>query len=173
MTNLHDIVEGILQHPDDTFRQLVLADWLDDHGDDGRSGWLRFAHQLSASKWPVSKEIGFINNYALALQRLSSRRGGPQLGWIGRLASWDTVQTNYGVSVADLLEQPELRNIQERRLQLCGIEVPLIGTPTITQLLGGANDAARTIFADRVYMESAARFFDSILLPRSVPTSPI
>lgn len=173
MTDLHAFVEGILQHPDDTVRQLILADWLEEHGDDGRSGWLRFAHKLAATDWPASKATGFINNYALALQRLSGRRGGRRLGWIGRLASWNAVRTDYGVAVADLFEQPELRMVQERRLQLCGIDVPLIGTPTITQLLGGANDAARTIFADRIYMESAARFFDSILLPRSIPTSPI
>lgn len=163
-------IASILNDPASRSIPLIFADWLEENGHEGCGKWLRFATELSATTWPLASQIGFINNYANAMNRLSRRRGGPRLGHIGRLASWEAVRTAYGVCVMDVMNEPEIVRIQQFRLKLC--EIAPCQNFTYSQILGDANSAASSILTDRQYMESAARFFDMIRLPKSIQTTP-
>jgi uncharacterized protein (TIGR02996 family) len=85
-----NLVNGILDHPEDQQRRLIYADWLEEHGDSlssARAEFLRGRHTLA-----TGKKTGRL------LNQLDSLR--PQVGW-----EWLSVMGDIQERLADLQQK--------------------------------------------------------------------
>src|SRR5262245_41534158 len=79
---LRSLLQGCKDAPDDDVPRMVLADWLDDHGDGERAEFVRLSVRLSAQEIPLGDE-------AAALARLHHLYSRNAARWLGGLGDWD------------------------------------------------------------------------------------
>ena len=79
------LLEDARERPEDDTPRLVLADYLEDHGDAERSEFIRLQCQLAAGRSP--SEDSRRHEMGLRCEQLRGRRGGC---WLGPLWNWPT-----------------------------------------------------------------------------------
>src|SRR4051794_2090978 len=75
---LHSLLRGCKDDPDDDDTRLILADWLDDHGEADRAEFIRLSVRLSAGEVPLGDE-------AVSLARLHELYSRHAERWVGGL----------------------------------------------------------------------------------------
>src|SRR3954451_13941548 len=78
---LHSLLQGCKDAPDDGAPRLVLADWLEEHGDADRAEFVRLSVRLAADEIPLGDE-------AVSLARLHELYAPNADRWLGGLRDW-------------------------------------------------------------------------------------
>jgi uncharacterized protein (TIGR02996 family) len=86
MTERHHLIAAVAERPGDDATRLVLADWLDDHGETGRADFIRASVEAERLRHGTARRAELLDRAADLLAEHEGKWLGP---WRERLIDWE------------------------------------------------------------------------------------